>query len=192
MLDKGPYVGGCRFQMELQGDDVSSDLERLVLVDRAAGQPDGSGGEIEGFPVPVEDETLRGKLKARRNVRHPMNPIPADFRGGSTIDTGAESARDQLGAQTDTQHRDSARHGIAHERLLGPEPGECVLVVDAHRPAQRDERVDSVGPRQRVAGEQPGHAYIRPLRLQAGPYTARTFERDVLEESNLLHPPTRS
>lgn len=187
MLHQGVHAGGRRLQVELQGDDVAADLERLVLAGRAAGQTDRPGGKVEGLPVPVEGEGLGRQLEAWRCVRDPVDGEPADLAGRSTIHGDAERARDQLGPQADSQHRDPARHGVAHQLLFGPEPGQRILVVDAHRPAQRDERADPIGAGQGVAREQSDKADLRALRGQPGGDAAQALERNVLEHVNLPH-----
>ena len=167
--------------MELQGDRAPADLEGLVRAARVGGQAHGSGRQIERLAVPVERQVLGRELERRLHAGDALDREPADLLRRSGVHAGAERAGQELRTEADAEHRHAAVDGLADELLLGPQPGELMLVVHAHGPAHGNQGVDLLGARQRVAGEEPRESELHAPRRQPRRHAARSLERDVLE-----------
>ena len=58
------------------------------------------------------------------------------------VDAGAERRGEQLDPEADAEERPAALDRLAHQPLLGGEPGMVGVVAGAHRPAHRQHRVE--------------------------------------------------
>ena len=70
---------------------------------------------------------------------------------GARVDASAEARREELHAQTHSPERRAAPHGLRDQPLLVDEPRLLGLVVHAHRPAHRDDRVEAAKLGERLA-----------------------------------------
>ena len=77
----------------------------------------------------------------------------ADLRPLALPHLGAESPRQELRPEADAEDRHLAAHRLRQPLALVAERRVGLEVVDAHRAAHRDDPVDLVVRRQRVAGE---------------------------------------
>jgi hypothetical protein len=107
---------------------------------------------------------------------------PADLLVGVAIDAGAVRAGDQLRAQADAEHRPAARDHLGDEALLGDQPGEFGLVIDAHRPAHHHQHIDRGRVGQHRRFPEAGRADVRAARGEPVADVAGTFEGDVLQD----------
>ena len=77
-------------------------------------------------------------------VGRELDPVPADLRLGGPAHHRAGQLGQQLRAEADAEHGRAAVDQLAHELLLGAQPGVGVLLVDLRLGAEHDRGVEAV------------------------------------------------
>lgn len=179
------------FDVELQSPRARSDADRLIGVDRVAGQDDGVG-YVERVAVPLQDVEVRGEpgeeligLPAWGDRHGP----PPDFRSGlARANRSIRRQREELGTQTDTERRSPTVHRLPQQADFGQAGGKPFVGGGGHRAPHDDEAfvLSEVG-WQRVAGEDATSVHRHPGVLQRLIDGVAALGRDVLDEKAARH-----
>ena len=112
----------------------------------------------------------------------------ADLGRGAGVDARPERRGEQLCAQARPPERPSRAHMAGDRRLLAHEPRAVVLVVDAHGPAHRDDRVPGTAGQRLALVELDPHELV-PALAQDVLEDPRRLARDVLQDEDAHHTP---
>ena len=129
--------------MELDGVGSRTPAEGLAGIGRRAREGHRPVGEVECLAVPLERQQLArqpGEHRIdRRGVAERDREDP-DLGRGSGIHARAEASGQQLRPEAGAEERHAGANRVGDQQLLRREPFEWV--VDAHRTAHRDDRVE--------------------------------------------------
>jgi len=160
------------------------EAERLICVGRRARQADCSVREIEGIPVPLE-----GHEFVRRLAEHGIGASLARHAHRQQSDLGlrpriharSERGREELDAEAHAPVRRPGANGLADECLLYGQPRLVGLVVDGHRAAHGDDRVELAPVGERLALVELDPMEVRAALVEDVLEDARRLAGDVLE-----------
>ena len=154
--------------VELDAPRAVAEPEGLSA-DLAPGQLHPAGGDGVGVVVPLEAlEPLRESAEhgvVARFIRQ-LDRMPADLGLGGRPDVGMRRLRDQLRAETNTEHRYLEAEESLKQEVLLAQPGMVLVVVGVHR-ASEDEHgavVVQRPRRRRAPGEAPLLELVAALR----------------------------
>ncbi len=180
-VDDGGDAALGHLEMKLQPDGAISHLKSLVGHAFTSREPEGARWQIERFTVPMKDVDALGKLKTKR-AWHTRNRKPTDLLVRPRMNGPTQRAGHELGPKADPEKRFPPGDGVPHERLLGHEPWQLCLIVDTHRTAQRDDKVDAFEIGQGLTREETGERDFGVTGLEPGTDASQTFERDMLQD----------
>ena len=172
-------------EMKLQPDDVSADLECLIVARLALGQAHRTVRQVEGLAVPMERRQPARQLKHIPVCGHGLDREPANLRVSAGVHSGAKRAGDELRPKANPDDRLAKPDRLPDELLFRREPGVRLFVIDAHRAAHRDDEIDSARVRQlgRLIKPRVPHGRI-PLG-QPPLHAPDALERHMLQYVNL-------
>ena len=168
--------------VELEGEDAVCEHEALVRAGGAGGEAQGSGGQLEGVPVPVHDFEGGGQeWEAGARFRGEFDGKDADLDMRILDDAGAEGVGEELGAEADPDRGFPGGDVGGDERPLGAQPGMVAVLVDVHRAAHDDEEVHGFGGGEGLAAVEVGRGHGGAARARPVGDGAWAFAADVLE-----------
>jgi hypothetical protein len=109
----------------------------------------------------------------------------ADLRRRAGADLAAQADGKELDAEAGAEEGRSGADGLRDPRLLGTQPGKLLLIVDAHRPAHRNDRVELTPVGERIAFIELEAVDLRSALEEHVLVHAGRLTGDVLEDEDL-------
>jgi hypothetical protein len=171
-------------EMELQPNDVSLQLKRLILASKAPCEPDRTSRKIKRFTVPMEYGAFRRKAKRPLDLMQSLNRKPSDFLNRVRIHPRLQGARNKLSSEANAQDPKISRHRFTYCLLLELEPAEIGFVINTHRATHDDQQFDRAEVWQRIPFKEPGVTNVGTPRSQPRLDAPEPLELNVLQNVN--------
>ena len=194
----GGHLAG-ELEMELDAVGTPTPAERLVRVGRRAREQHRAFRKRERVAVPLKGEELAREAGEDRvggrslGEEHGQEP---DLRRRAGNDLGAEARGEELNAEAGAEEGQAGADRLARSESSRPKPGKLLLVVDAHRAAHRNDRVEFAPVGERLAfveldAVDPGAALDQDVLVDAGRLAGDVLEDERLTLSRLSPSPRR-
>lgn len=144
------------FQVELKGEGRTI-LEGLIVTGRGTGKTAGFGRDLESFSVPVEcGEDVRKIFKTSTvtcGINGESDGEKAYFAVAHRFNFGAEDVGDHLATEADAEDGFVGLDGGENKGFFVTEPGQLILIIDAHRSAEDKQAIEILRRGDLVVGE---------------------------------------
>ena len=174
---------GSHFHVELKAVRHRPITKRLMRAEFAAGQMNGSRGQVEVSPChwnTVSVAAQRRTTGQRRPTARPRS-VPADLLDAIRVDLLAQSLGQQLRPQANAQDRYLSFDSLSHSVQFRLKERIFLGIIRTHRPAEDDQArgLFHRQPRRHVGKEIEVRARPASLRLRNRPRNQRAVRRVV-------------
>ncbi len=172
------------FNVKLQAVSEASKAKRLVQVLRTGSKQRQPFWQVEGVSMPMkygESGSVRPKECVAFSLRSHFHKSETDFRTMPGKHSRPESAREQLGPQTQAKYRTIAPNKLGDEAGLFGQKGMLICFISTHGTAHHNQALNLFGPRKASSQIQASNICVQASRVSFGRDQSGALPRHVLQ-----------